>query len=109
MSGRSVGYAGPMAALAMTDAERRRTAVFVQVRDGQMTLPTAAAVLGSSGRQAWRLKRRYVDGGDGGLVHGLRRRASNRKAEASSRAVARAKYAGRGPTLACEYLARGDG
>ena len=51
--------------------------------------------------------------GDGGLVHGLRGRPSNRKAEESSRSAVlklyRAKYAGWGPTLACEYLAREDG
>jgi len=51
---------------------------------------------------------RYAAAGDAGRVHTLRGRASNRKtADASRSAVLklyRAKYAGFGPTLACEYL-----
>ncbi len=85
----------------MSEAERRRAAVFAQVRDEQMTLSAAAVALGVSERQAWRLKRRYADGGDGGLVHKLRGRASNRRADEASRsavlALCREKYAGVGP------------
>jgi len=56
------------------------------------------------------VKARYEAAGDAGLAHRLRGRASNRKTGAASRAVVlklyRAKYAGFGPTLACEYLTR---
>lgn len=70
-------------------------------------------MLGISERQAWRLKRRYASGGDAGLAHKLRGRASNRKTDDAARAAIlklyRAKYAGFGPTLACEYLSAEDG
>jgi transposase len=101
-----------MEALAMSESERRRVEMFGLVRDGQLSVAAAAVALGVSERQAWRLKARCVAGGDGGLVHGLRGKPSNRKAEASSRSAVlglyRKKYAGWGPTLACEYLARED-
>jgi transposase len=102
-----------MEALTMSVAERRRVELFSRVRDGQLSVAAAAVALGVSERQAWRLKARYVAEGDGGLVHGLRGRPSNRKGDAASRATVlalyRAKYEGFGPTLACEYLAREDG
>jgi transposase len=75
-----------------------------------MRLSEAAALLGMSYRQAKRVKARYAADGDGGLVHGLRGRASNNQTGDASRSAVlklyRAKYAGFGPTLACEYLAR---
>src|SRR5918997_1224048 len=102
-----------MGALTMSVTERRRLGVFGRVRDGELSVAGAAALLGVSERQAWRLKARYARDGDGGLVHRLRGRASNRKtADAVRSAVLklyRAKYCGWGPTLACEYLATGDG
>ncbi|HSI36907.1 MAG TPA: ISNCY family transposase, partial [Tepidisphaeraceae bacterium] len=96
--------------LAMSAAERRRVEVMSRVRDGQLTVAAAAAALGVSERQAWRLKARYAAAGDAGLVHRLRGRASNRTTDGAARAAAalaryRAAYAGFGPTLACEYLA----
>ena len=98
----------------MSAVERRRLEVFGRVRDGELSVAGAALLLlRISQRQAWRLKARYVREGDGGLVHRLRGRASNRKtADAVRSAVLtlyRAKYAGWGPTLACEYLAKEDG
>ncbi|MGH8649394.1 MAG: ISNCY family transposase, partial [Burkholderiales bacterium] len=51
--------------------------------------------------------------GDGGILHRLRGRASNRKIPEKTRQKAvklvRAKYADFGPTLASEYLAKRDG
>jgi transposase len=97
----------------MSATERSRLAVMARVRDGQVTLAAAAAALGLSYRQAKRVKARFVAGGDAGLVHRLRGRASNRKTDDGVRAAAlalyRAKYPGFGPTLACEYLAADDG
>jgi len=97
----------------MSAAERKRLEVFGRVRDGEVSVAEAAALLGIGERQAWRLKRRYVREGDGGLVHRLRGKSSNRKTEDAVRSAVlelyRAKYAGFGPTLACEYLAKEDG
>ncbi len=97
----------------MSQKERRRLEVLSRVRDQGMSVAEAARLLGVSERQAWRLKRRYAKGGDAGLAHGLRGRPSNRKADEATRAAIlklyRVKYAGFGPTLACEYLAAEDG
>ena len=97
----------------MSLKERRRLEVLSRVRDGGLSVAEAARLLGVSERQGWRLKRRYAASGDAGLMHGLRGRASNRKTDDAARAailkVYRAKYAGFGPTLACEYLAAEDG
>ena len=94
----------------MTRKERSRLEVLSRVRDGQLKLPEAARLMGVSYRQAKRIKADYLRHGDAGLVHGLRGRAGNRKTDESARAAVlgayRAKYAGFGPTLACEYLAK---
>ena len=94
----------------MSGKERRRLEVFARVRDGVLTLSEAADLLGMGYRQARRLRQRYMRDGDEGLVHKLRGRRSNRKtADATRLAVLklyREKYAGFGPTLACEYLAK---
>jgi hypothetical protein len=96
--------------LAMSAKERRRVEVMSRVRDGQLTVAAAAAAPGVSERQAWRLKRRYAAGGDAGLVHKLRGRRSNNESDDAARAAVlkryRERYAGFGPTLACEYLAK---
>jgi transposase len=102
-----------MGALAMSAKERKRLEVFCRVRDGEVSVAKAAALLAVSERQAWRLKRRYVGEGDAGLVHRLRGRRSNRKTRDAVRSAVlrlyRQKYQGFGPTLACEYLAEEDG
>jgi hypothetical protein len=99
-----------MGTLVMSRAERARLEVFGRVRDGQLTVVAAAAALGISLRQARRLRRRHRDAGDAGLVHRLRGRASNNRTADATRAAVlrlyRRKYAGFGPTLACEYLRR---
>jgi len=97
----------------MSAKERRRVEVMSRVRDGQVSVAVAAGLLGVSERQAWRLKQRYATGGDGGLVHTLRGRASNNKTAGAARSAVlkayRLKYAGFGPTLACEYLLKDGG
>jgi len=94
----------------MTRRERSRLEVLSRVRDGQLKLVEAAELMGVSYRQAKRIKADYVREGDAGLVHGLRGRASNRKTDETVRTAVlksyRSKYAGFGPTLACEYLAK---
>jgi transposase len=97
----------------MSVAERKRLELFGRVRDGELSVAAAAAVLGISERQAWRVKARYVREGDGGLVHRLRGKPSNRETDGAVRSAVlelyREKYAGWGPTLACEYLSTEDG
>src|SRR3954447_3897155 len=102
-----------MGALGMSVAERKRLELFGRVRDGELSVAAAAAVLGISERQAWRGKARYVRGGGGGRVHRLRGKPSNRETDGAVRSAVlelyREKYAGWGPTLACEYLSKEDG
>ena len=99
-----------MGALTMSRKERSRLEVMARVVGGKLTLSQAAALLGISYRQARRVRSRYVAGGDGGLVHRLRGVVSNRKIKDPTREAVlkryREQYAGFGPTLACEYLAK---
>ena len=94
----------------MSHKERSRLQVMAQVVGNQLTLSQAAVLLGISYRQARRVRLRYLAQGDGGLVHRLRGVASNRKTKDSTREAVlkryRQQYAGFGPTLACEYLAK---
>ena len=87
--------------------------ILSRVVEGSLPVAQAAALLGISERQAWRLKRRYASGGDAGLMHKLRGRRSNHKTDQATRdavlKIYRSQYAGFGPTLACEYLAADDG
>lgn len=92
----------------MSSKERSRLGVLVQVEGGKLSLAKAARVLKLSERQAWRVLGRYREQGDGGLVHGLRGRRSNRAKDERLRAEALRRYQGRygdfGPTLAAEKL-----
>ena len=93
----------------MSVKERARLGILSQVEAGKLTLVRAAELLGVSYRQVRRLRRRYREFGDGGLVHGLRGRPSNRRCDRALReaavALCREHYSDFGPTLACEYLA----
>ena len=101
-----------METLAMSKKERRRLELFSRVREGEVTLVKASELLRLSYRQAKRLYGRYRSEGDGGLVHRLRGRISNRGVDPGKKArvleLYREKYADFGPTLACEYLAKVD-
>ena len=83
-----------------------------RVRRKELTVVAAAELMGLSVRQARRLWKRFKAEGDGGLVHKLRGRVSNRRLgqEVRDRVVKlhQEKYADFGPTLACEKLA-GEG
>ena len=96
--------------LKMSQKERTRLGVMQQVKAEQLTLATAAEVTGLSYRQVKRVWRRYQQQGDKGLLHRSRGRPSNRtKPEKfKQRVLARyeERYAGFGPTLACEHLSR---
>lgn len=99
-----------MGVLALSTKERRRMELLSQVQGGTLRLGKAAELLSLSYRQAKRIWKRYQKQGDAGLVHRARGRPSPRaiEPERRDRIVARyeAQYAGFGPTLACEYLAK---
>jgi hypothetical protein len=101
-----------METLAMSKRERRRLELFSRVRDGKLTLVKASELLELSYRQAKRVYGRYRCEGDGGVVHRLRGRSSNRGVDPLKKSrvlkLYREKYGDFGPTLACEYLAKDD-
>ena len=85
--------------------------VLHEVEQGHLRQIDAAHRLRLSDRQVRRLLERLRSVGDGGLVHGLRGRPSNRKIpeRIEQRSLARLRqpaYAGFGPTLAAEHLAQ---
>jgi Helix-turn-helix domain len=95
--------------LAMSQRERDVLKVMQGVLDGKRTQADAARLLHRSVRQLRRLQRKLETGGDEALVHGLRGRPSNHRADADlRRQVLRAyrqSYRDFGPTLAREKLA----
>src|ERR1035438_2280448 len=100
-----------METLKMSKRERERLAVMAGVKRGELTLVQASGLLGVCYRQTKRIWRRYQDQGDVGLVHRLRGRASARRKPGDVRAqvlalYAEERYAGFGPTLFAEHLAR---
>ena len=94
----------------LSGKERDRLKVLHEVQGGHFTQGEAAGQLGISDREVRRLLARIAAEGDGGLVHRLRGRASNRRLPESLRSrtlkLVKAKYRDFGPTLACEYLAK---
>lgn len=94
--------------LTMSTKERQRLQVMNQLSQGKLTIVRAAASLGVSERQMYRILGRYRKHGDRGLVHGLRGRSSNRQYPESVRREAlllyQQTYADYGPTLFAEML-----
>ena len=91
--------------------ERERLKVLQQVEEGHLKQVEAARRLRLTDRQVRRLQARLRSQGDGGIVHRLRGHSSNRKIPQSLqqralRELRQARYAGFGPTLAAEHLAR---
>jgi hypothetical protein len=99
--------------LRMSVTDRVRLDAMGRVTRGELTVVAAAGLMGISLRQARRVWKRFRAEGDGGLVHRLRGRASNRRLgeEVRARAVKlhQERYADFGPTLACEKLAADEG
>ena len=95
--------------VAMVQRERDVLKVMQGVIEGKRTQAEAARLLRRSVRQVRRLQRKLETGNDGALVHGLRGRPSNHRADAEvRRRVLRAyrqSYRDFGPTLAAEKLA----
>jgi Helix-turn-helix domain len=91
--------------------ERERLKVLHEVEEGHLKQVEAAHRLRLTDRHVRRLQARLRGEGDAGLVHRLRGRRSNRKipeafTARALRVLRRARYAGFGPTLAAEHLAR---
>jgi len=91
--------------------ERERLKVLHEVEQGHLRQIDAAHRLRLSDRQVRRLLGRLRTVGDGGLVHRLRGRPSNRKIpegieQRSLRRLRQPAYLGFGPTLAAEHLAQ---
>src|SRR3990170_507258 len=95
----------------LSQRERDRLKVLHEVEEGHLTQVEAARRVHLSDRQVRRLLVRVRAEGDGGVIHRLRGRSSNRKIPArirqrSLRRLWQPCYAGFGPTLAAEHLAR---
>jgi len=92
---------------------RKRLKVLHQAETRRMTQREAAAELGLSSRWVRKLLARLRAEGDGGILHRLRGRSSNRKLGEPTRRRALeligAHYADYGPTLAAETLAAEHG
>ena len=91
----------------LSQRERDRLRVLHELEQGHLQQREAARRLRLSERQIRRLQRRLQQEGDGGLIHGLRGRKSNRKISEdvqrrALRQLGRRRYAGFGPTLASE-------
>jgi hypothetical protein len=99
--------------LEMSTKERDRLKVLHEVKQGHLTQGAAGQQLGVTDRWVRKLLVRMKKEGDGGIVHRLRGRESNRRLAESLRhkvlKLVKAKYRDFGPTLACEYLAQDDG
>jgi transposase len=97
-----------MAVVSISETELARVGVFGEVSAGRLSADHAAGLMGVSRRQAFRLLRRFRDGGASALVSRRRGQPSNRRLPEGVRAMimttVRERYADFGPTLAAEKL-----
>jgi transposase len=102
-----------METITMSVTEQRRALVMTRVVGGDLSPGDAAASLGCSERQIWRLLSKFRAAGPAGLVHGNRGRASERRVDddVARRVVALAtgRYAGANDTHLSELLAEREG
>jgi transposase len=95
--------------ISMSQKERDVLKILHGVLQGERTQVEAARLLDKSTRQIRRLQRRLEAGGDPALVHGLRGKPSNHRADPAHRHAVlqayRERYADFGPTFASEKLA----
>ena len=93
----------------MNATERRRLTVFSRVKERAISVAQAGRLLKLSERQAQRLWHRYLEQGDGGLIHGLRGRPGNAahgSLKAQVLAAYLARYRGFSAAHARDFLAR---
>ena len=97
----------------MTGREQRRARVLARVAEGRLSMEGAAAELGLSVRQVWRLRAAERAEGPAGLVHGNRGRPSSRRTDGELRArvlgLARGVYRGANDSQLAELLAEREG
>lgn len=95
--------------LTLNTRDQQRIDVLGRWREGRLTLAEASALLGTSERTAWRLRRRLTTLGIDGIVHGNRGRASPRRLAMATRAriveLARTRYRGVNDSHLAELLA----
>jgi transposase len=95
--------------LPMGQKELLRGKLAGMVKQGKMSLKTAAAQLKASYRQGIRLYRAYRERGDAGRIHGSGGKPSNRKTAGDVRETVlkayRKRYGDFGPAFAAEKLA----
>src|SRR6266571_1473348 len=99
--------------ITMTTREQRRAWVLTKVLKGERSMAEAAANLGLSERQLWRLRSAFERSGPAGLVHGNRGRASPQRLArelcATVIKLARDRYAGVNDCHLAELLAEREG
>jgi transposase len=99
--------------LLMSARDRDRLKVLHEVGKGHLTQKQGGERLGVTERWVRKLLARMRKEGDGGILHRLRGRPSNRKIEEKTRQKAvklvKSKYGDFGPTLASEYLGKREG
>lgn len=97
-----------MGNIRMSEKERRRLGVMARVESGDLKLSDASEMLRVSYRQMKRIRNRYREEGDIGLIHKSRGRESNRgyKEDLKSFVIElyRQRYPDFGPTLFSEKL-----
>lgn len=97
----------------MTSRDQRRAWILTKLLVGEVTTAEAAALLGLSERQVWRLRRAFERDGPAALVHGNRGRPSSRRRAEPVRAriveLARTTYDGANDSHLAELLAEHEG
>lgn len=97
-----------MGLMLMNERDLHRVGVLAEIRSGDRTIASGAALLGLTARHMRRMVARYEQSGAAGLAHKARGRPSNRRRGVAERervlALLQAHYAGYGPTLASEAL-----
>jgi len=99
--------------ITMTSRDQRRAWILTKLLVGEVATAEAAALLGLSERQIWRLRRAFECDGPAALVHGNRGRPSSRRLAETVRAriveLARTTYDGANDSHLAELLAEHEG
>lgn len=99
--------------LIMSRKELKRKVILEEVKKGLLSLKEATLRLGISYRQAKRIKKRYREKGDKGLIHQNRGKRSSRSYPQIFKEkvieIYKEKYLGFGPTFATEKFAEEEG
>src|SRR6266576_1882577 len=99
--------------ITMTSRDQRRAWILTKLLVGEVTTAEAAALLGLSERQVWRLRRAFERDGPAALVHGNRGRPSSRRLAEPVRAqiveLARTTYDGANDSHLAELFAEHEG